>query len=162
MAAGPITHVVAPRIARHAIAALALLGGLLVATAGHANTAASSFRDAQLHAAFGGAAGIERVVDAFIARTTTHPEMKSFFKDTKLDRLKKHLSEQLCFETGGGCAYTGDSMKDSHQGMGVTMKDYNLLVELLQQSMDEVGVPFNAQLRLLARLAPMYRDIIER
>lgn len=162
MAAFPFRCVVVRPLVRCSIASLALVGGLLAAGAAHANTAVPAFRDAQLHAAFGGIAGIERVVDAFIVRTTTHPEMKSFFKDTKLDRLKKHLSEQLCFETGGGCAYTGDSMKDSHQGMGVTMKDYNLLVELLQQSMDDAGVPFNAQLKLLARLAPMYRDIIER
>jgi hemoglobin len=39
---------------------------------------------------------------------------------------------------------------------------FNALVEDLQKAMDKNDVPFHAQNRLLAKLAPMYRDIEER
>jgi hemoglobin len=34
------------------------------------------------------------------------------------------------------------------------------LVEVLQQAMDAQGIAFGVQNRLLARLAPMHRDIV--
>ena len=36
----------------------------------------------------------------------------------------------------------------------------NALVEVLQDTMDAQGIPFRDQNRLLARLAPMHREII--
>ena len=36
---------------------------------------------------------------------------------------------------------------------------FNALVEDLQIAMDKRGIPFRAQNRLLAKLAPMYREI---
>ena len=38
--------------------------------------------------------------------------------------------------------------------------DFNALVEVLQASMDAQHVPFSTQNRLLARLAPMHREIV--
>ena len=48
-----------------------------------------------------------------------------------------------------------------HVDMGITKADFNRLVELLQDSMDARGIPFSAQNAMLARLAPMHRDIID-
>jgi len=38
----------------------------------------------------------------------------------------------------------------------------NALVENLKAAVREAGVPFGAQNRLLAKLAPMSRDVVER
>jgi hemoglobin len=46
--------------------------------------------------------------------------------------------------------------------MGVTRRDLNALVENLQQAMREEDVPFAAQNRFLAKLAPMSKDVVER
>lgn len=53
-------------------------------------------------------------------------------------------------------------MRSSHAEMGVTMADMNALVENLQAAMREARVPFAAQNRLLAKLAPMSRDVVTR
>lgn len=53
-------------------------------------------------------------------------------------------------------------MKAVHTDMGVQMKDFNALVEVLQTAMDAEQVPFSAQNKLLAKLAPMKRVIVER
>ena len=58
--------------------------------------------------------------------------------------------------------YTGRDMRAVHAQMGVTKADMNALVENLQQAMREARVPFAAQNRLLAKLAPMSGDVVER
>lgn len=51
-------------------------------------------------------------------------------------------------------------MKKAHAGIDVTRTDFNALVEVLQHSMDTQGIAFSAQNRLLAKLAPMHREIV--
>ena len=51
-------------------------------------------------------------------------------------------------------------MAEAHGALTISKADFNALVEVLQLSMDAKGIPFGAQNRMLARLAPMHRDII--
>jgi hemoglobin len=53
-------------------------------------------------------------------------------------------------------------MSQAHKGLHLTNADFNALVEDLQSGMDKAGVPFATQNRLLARLAPMHRDVVTR
>jgi hemoglobin len=59
----------------------------------------------------------------------------------------------------GGCKYTGRDMKSAHADMKVNRAAFNALVEDFQLAMDKHNVPFSSQNKLLAKLAPMYRDI---
>ncbi len=77
-------------------------------------------------------------------------------------RLKRTLDEQFCYLLGAGCDYSGRDMRTAHTEMGVTKADMNALVENLQAAMREAGVPFAAQNRLLAKLAPMSGQVVER
>lgn len=51
---------------------------------------------------------------------------------------------------------------EAHRGMNVNEGAFFALVEELQKSMNAMNVPFAAQNRLIAALAPMHRDIIDR
>jgi hemoglobin len=44
--------------------------------------------------------------------------------------------------------------------MHLTDADFNAQVEDMQLAMDEVGIPYRTQNRLLARLAPYERDVV--
>ena len=112
--------------------------------------------------AFGGRDGVGRVVDAFVGRNLADPRIGDIFKGQDLVRLRRVLGEQFCFLLGGGCEYTGRSMKDAHRDLGIQTADMGALVENLQWAMAREGVPFSAQNRLLAKLAPMKRDVVER
>ncbi len=50
-------------------------------------------------------------------------------------------------------------MKSAHAKFKVGRNEFNSLVESLQIAMDKHNVPFTAQNQLLAKLAPMYRDV---
>jgi len=113
-----------------------------------------------VYKAFHERAGIQRIMDDFIVRVTTDPRIKDDFAKTDLPRLNRLLVEQVVYLTGGGGAYTGRDMKTAHADMGLEKVDFNALAEDLQFSMDKEKVPFSAQNKLLAKLAPMERVIV--
>lgn len=127
-----------------------------------ANAGAAPIRDPALLAAFHGQAGIARIVDDLIDRSEADPRIADVFKGHDMVRLRRTLKEQICYLLGGGCAYTGRDMTAAHKDLGLQNADFNALVEHLQAAMRTEGVPFRAQNRLLAILAPMQRTVVER
>jgi hemoglobin len=112
--------------------------------------------------AFHGEAGIDRIVADLIRQVQTDPRITDIFKASDLVRLQTQLSSQICFLTGGPCLYAGKTMKESHKNLGLQDADLNALVEDLQNAMDHEGVPFRAQNRLLAKLAPLRKSVVVR
>ncbi len=112
--------------------------------------------------AFHGKAGVDRVVAGTIGRAVKDPRIAEIFQGHDLERLQRTLSEQICYLLGGPCRYTGRDMKTVHKDLGDQASDLNALVEDLQLAMDAEGVPFRAQNRLLAKLAPMKRSVVTR
>lgn len=131
---------------------------LTLATAGAAAPAQPT--DDSLYRAFGGTTGLQRLMDDFVGRLYEDPRLKDFFKETQAAQLKRQLVAQFCEVSGGPCRREGPSMKDAHEGQQIGRRDFNALVEVLQDAMDAQQVPFPAQRRLLALLAPMHRDIV--
>lgn len=119
-------------------------------------------RDDGLYRALGEEPGIVRIVEGMLLGSARDPRIARHFLNIDIERLRAKLIEQLCFESGGPCVYTGDSMEESHKGLRLTPSDFNALVEHLQDAMDAEGVPTPAQNRLLARLAPMRGQVIDR
>ena len=113
-----------------------------------------------VYRAFHEQAGIDRIIDDFVARITADPRISARFQSANLVRLRFELKAQVCYLTGGPCTYSGKDMKSAHAGMALKNLDFNALAEDLQLSMDKEGVPFRAQNALLAKLAPMERTVV--
>ena len=128
----------------------------------NANAGAEPFEGERLAAAFGGQQGIRRIAERTVELSEADPRISDIFVAHDMVRLKRTLGEQFCYLLGAGCDYTGRDMRTAHDAMGLTKADLNALVENLQRAMREAGVPFAAQNRLLSKLAPMSRDVIER
>ncbi len=109
--------------------------------------------------AFGGKEGLTKIMDDFMIGLVADPRTKPFFDNDKKDFIKAMLVEQMCELMNGGCKYPGRDMKASHANMKVNREAFNALVEQFQFAMDKHDVPFSAQNKLLAKLAPMYREI---
>ena len=113
-----------------------------------------------LYQAFGEKAGLVKLMDDFVPRLQADKRTATAFKDANVANLKARLVDQICQVSGGPCVYKGADMKSAHSSMDITKADFNALVEVLQQSMDAQGIPFRNQNQLLAKLAPMHRDVI--
>jgi len=119
-------------------------------------------RDGSLYQQLGGEPGVTRIVEGMLLRIADDRRIVEHFQDIDIQRLRDKLIEQFCAEAGGPCVYTGDSMEESHKGQALTPSDFNALVENLQAAMTAEGVSIPAQNRLLARLAPMRGQVIDR
>ena len=119
-------------------------------------------KDDSLYRALGEQAGIEAVVEGMLLKIASDTRIVQHFEDVDIQRLRDKLVEQFCMEAGGPCTYTGDSMEESHTGLDLTPSDFNALVENLQAAMTDQGVAITTQNLLLARLAPMREQIIDR
>lgn len=137
---------------------LAAACGLGTPPAAHAQTA--SGEPPALHEALGGKQGIARIMTRLVAAARADARIGHMFKEIKPKFLADQLSDQVCQLAGGPCRYEGETMRKAHAELKIKASDFNALVELLQMAMDEEGVAFRSQLRLLALLAPMHRDIV--
>lgn len=131
-------------------------------TVSDANAGATPVAGQDLFAAFHGHEGISRIVDDLVEQVQNDPRLTEIFKASDFVRLRRTLKEQFCYILNGGCSYTGRDMKSVHADHGVTIAEFNALVEVLQSAMMREGVAFSAQNRLLAKLAPMKRETVTR
>ena len=137
----------------------ALISAALAVGATLAQPAAAQANDA-LYQQLGGQSGLVTLMDDFMTRLLADKRMGPFFKDVDHQHVKEQLVAQFCEVSGGPCKLSGPDMKKAHSGFDVTKGDFNALVEVLQQSMDAQGIAFSTQNRLLAKLAPMHREIV--
>jgi hemoglobin len=142
--------------------AIALASAALTATPAFAQTStmASTMQSDQLYKSLGEKPGLTALMDDFMVRLLADPRTAPFFKPTNQQHIKEMLVVQFCMVSGGPCTYKGVDMKTAHAQLDITKGDFNALVEVLQLSMDARGIPFPAQNALLAKLAPMHRDVI--
>lgn len=141
---------------RATLSALLLSGSL---TLGACSTVQS---DDNLYLALGGEQAIAVIVENFILEIARDERIIDHFEVSNVQRFRVMMNEHLCMVADGPCAYTGDSMIDTHAGMGVTEGDFNAIVENMMAAMDTAGIPLGPQNRLLARLATFRGEIIYR
>ncbi len=142
-----------------AVAYRVLVSALLLfigAAAGNAMGAQASLYDR-----LGGAAGVSAIATALIDRVSSDPDLGRSFKDSKLDRIKKLLAEQICDLAGGPCRYSGDSMKEVHAGHHISEAEFYGMVADLREVLKARHVSQGATNELLRLLAPMKRDVVE-
>jgi hemoglobin len=133
---------------------------ILAASLGVAAALAAPLARADVYSdQFGGKAGMARITHEMMVGVLADPRIKDFFKDTDIERLEFLLAEQFCELVGGPCKYSGRDMKTVHRNENINTAHFNFLAEHLQVAMEKSGVPNWAQNRLIAKLAPMHRDV---
>lgn len=71
------------------------------------------------------------------------------------------LVDQVVSASGGPGTYTGRSMRETHDRMGVTAGEFDALVGDLVATLDGFNVPAAEQQELLGILGPLRSDIVE-
>nr|WP_073265141.1 group 1 truncated hemoglobin [Pseudomonas punonensis] len=119
-------------------------------------------KDDSLYRDLGEKPGITRIVEGMLINVARDERIVHFFAKVDIAGLRDKLVDKFCVIAGGPCVYTGDSLEESHKGQNLSPSHFNALVENLQASMDSQGVPTPVQNRLLARLAALRGQIIEK
>ncbi len=117
-------------------------------------------QDDAMYQGLGGKPGIKKIVDNLLPMLLADPRIKESFVDIDMKNLAMRLEEQVCQLSGGPCKYGGKDMREIHDGLNITNAQFNALAENLQVAMDKAGVASRIQNKLMAKLAPMQREIV--
>ena len=116
---------------------------------------------ATLFDAMGGEPVLRAAVDRFADIVVADERINFTFAEADMSKFRKLLFEQLCNVSDGPCRYTGRDMRTAHAKLGINTAEFNALAEDLYIALGKAGVPYRLQNKLMARLAPMKRDIVK-
>lgn len=145
------------------ITAITFMAGTLVIPVALAEQAAAK---APLYERLGGLKGITVVVDDFINRLVVNktlnknPAINAGRKTSPTPYLKFQVSQMVCEVTGGPCKYTGKGMKESHAHLNITEKEWGVMANEFQKSLDKFKVPAVEQKELFEVVGKTKSDIV--
>ena len=113
-----------------------------------------------LYQRLGGTPGIAAVVDDFVDNVRVDPVIGRRFQGVDIDHTKAMLTELVCKGSGGPCAYTGRSMKDTHRGMGISDAEFNAMAGDMAKTLDKFKLPQRERTEVLNLLNSMRGDIV--
>jgi hemoglobin len=118
---------------QRAIAGRLILASSLALTGCAAQRA---MQDPSLYERIGGQQTIAAVVDDAIATLAADTRINRRFRNASLPDLRRQLVELACLRTGGPCVYTGRDMATVHEGLYITVDEFEALVEDFGRSLD--------------------------
>ena len=125
-------------------------------------TLASFSNDLSTFQEFGEKEGLTRVVNDMMINLLANEKTRPFFEKADQVHIKEKLVEQFCMLLDGPCTYSGQNMKRAHKGHEINTSQFYALVESLQAAMVKNRIDQRAQNKLLSKLAPMHKDIINK
>ena len=119
-----------------------------------------------LYDRLGGIYNIAAVVDDFIDRIMVNPLLNANPKvDEAHHRVSKAgfkylVTEMVGWATGGPQQYTGKTMKESHEHLGITEPEWQAFLEDFRVTLDKFDVPAAEQNELFAIVESTKADIV--
>ena len=118
-----------------------------------------------LYEQLGGQAAVDAAVDVFYRKVLSDDRVSRFFDDVDMDR---QIAKQKAFLTmvfGGPVAYTGQDMRAGHAHLvqrGLNDSHFNAVIELLGESLREVGAPEGLIAKVAAVAESARADVLNR
>lgn len=118
-----------------------------------------------LYERLGGYDAVSAVVDDFAPKLFDDAKIARFFvgmgTDTR-ESFKQKNKNLVCAVTGGPCQIISRSAKTIHAGLGITEADFNVVAQHLVDTLNKIKVPAAEQKELLAIIASLKPDIVEK
>ena len=109
----------------------------------------------------GGADGIARIVDDFVAAHLLNPLVKARYENIKdLDHAKQMAREFLGAGAGGPDPYTGKDMLTTHKGMNISEQEYLAVMDDIVGALNKNGIDEDAKKDVIAILYSLKGEII--
>src|SRR5436190_5728156 len=119
-----------------------------------------------LYERLGGIYSIATVVDDFIDRVMNDPRLNANPAVNEAHHkvppagFKYLVTEMVGWASGGPQKYTGRPMRESHEHLNITPKEWDAFMDDLQQTLDKFKVPAAEQGEVKAIVNSTYGDIV--
>ncbi|MEW9700795.1 group 1 truncated hemoglobin [Paenibacillus sp. SI8] len=115
---------------------------------------------ATLFEKFGGEETIARVVDYFYELVLADELVQGFFKDTDMEKQRKHQTKFISFALGGPNAYSGASMAKAHAGLNLQPEHFAAIAKHLHDALAHFGVEEADIAQVLEKVSTLKDDIL--
>ncbi len=146
--------------------ALALAAALLLSLSFGAAAGEGEADEPSLYERLGGLAPITVVVSDFLDALIPDPQLnENPAIDAARERvpapyLKYQVTAFVCQATGGPCEYHGRDMESSHAHLDITEAEWDRMVVIFKEVLDEHGVPEQEQHDLLELLGTTKEGVV--
>lgn len=112
-----------------------------------------------LYDRLGGAAAIDRWVDALYERVLVDPELAPFFQNVALDKVRMMQKEFFAVALGGPMQYSGVAIARAHAGRGITAYHFAKFADHLLNALHEHGLSETDVSEVIRRLSMHRNDV---
>ena len=88
----------------------------------------------------GGEKVIGELIDEFYDRVTSDPDLKPFFKNTSMGKLRRMQREFFSAALDGPITYTGKPLSHVHHGRGITKQHFARYVDHLLDTLQNLNI----------------------
>lgn len=113
-----------------------------------------------LYEKLGGQDAIMKVVDVFYEKVLADETVNHFFKETDMEKQRRHQSLFISWALGGPNQYSGRSMELAHKGMNLNDEHFGAIANHLAASLREFNVSDQDINEVLEKLTTMKNDIL--
>lgn len=89
---------------------------------------------------YGGFATVSQIVRQFYRDVLSSQNLKVYFEGVDMERLIDHQTKFISHALGGPAEYTGRTLEMSHKGLRITEDDFDEVAEILQETLEDVGM----------------------
>ena len=102
---------------------------------------------------------IAELIDEFYDRVLVDPELKPFFKDTSVDKLRRMQREFFSAALDGPITYTGRPLSHVHHGRGITKHHLARYVDHLIDTLRGRGINDQDVQDIIGRISTYANEI---
>lgn len=89
---------------------------------------------------YGGFETFSKIASNFYKKILDSEQVEYYFRDIDIDRLISHQTHFLAKALGGPDKYSGKDLALAHSNMNISAEDFDEVVELLEEALEEAGV----------------------
>jgi hemoglobin len=112
-----------------------------------------------LYAQIGGRNALEVVVEDFYCRVLDDEHLAGFYAGSNMRCVKARQVEFLSALLGGPGPYAGSSMRQVHEGRGITMHHFAMVAAHLADSLCAAGLHPDTITAILQAIAPLAGEV---
>lgn len=115
-----------------------------------------------LYDKLGGEEAITAVVNYFYELVLADDTVNHFFRNTDMEKQRKHQAKFIGFALGGPNQYTGASMAKAHAGMDLSEEHFNAIATHLHDALAHFNVGADEINQVLAKVSTLKDDILHK
>jgi len=113
-----------------------------------------------LFSKYGGFETFSTIVSNFYKKVLDSEQIEHYFRDIDINRLISHQTNFLAKALGGPDKYEGKDLALAHAKMNISTEDFDEVVELLEEALEEAGVAAEDIVTILAAIFGLKDQIV--